>query len=60
MAALGFFLFFSLFAAHTVHAKVWNDTGVGSIVFEEAWTSGELIHQSEYASSYPRSSGQSS
>ena len=54
MAKIGLFLLFSLCATHTVHGRVWNDTGVGSIVFEEAWTTAELIHQSEYANFYPR------
>lgn len=27
-----------LFASCTAHARPWNNTGTGSIVFEEAWT----------------------
>ncbi|KAI1794167.1 amidohydrolase 2 [Ganoderma leucocontextum] len=37
----------SLFVIHTAHGRVWNDTGVGSIAFEEAWTIPEFIHQSD-------------
>ena len=47
MATLGLFLLFSLLVAHGVQGRAWNDTGVGSIAFEEAWTTSELIHQSE-------------
>ncbi|KAK0227635.1 amidohydrolase 2 [Armillaria fumosa] len=32
----------ALTAVSFVHARVWNDTGVGAIVFEEAWTTAEL------------------
>ncbi|KAI0672544.1 amidohydrolase 2 [Trametes maxima] len=42
-------LFSALLAATTAGARrVWNDTGRGSIVFEEAWTIPEFIGQSGY------------
>ncbi|KAI0035762.1 amidohydrolase 2 [Vararia minispora EC-137] len=31
-----------------VNARVWNDTGDGSIVFEEAWTTPGLLFQSRF------------
>ncbi|KAF8519704.1 amidohydrolase 2 [Gautieria morchelliformis] len=31
----------------SVNARVWNDTGKGSIIFEEAWTIPELIDQQD-------------
>ncbi len=36
------FVLLALAVASFVHARVWNDTGVGAIVFEEAWTTAEL------------------
>ncbi|KAK0431738.1 amidohydrolase 2 [Armillaria borealis] len=32
----------ALTAVSFVHARVWNDTGVGAVVFEEAWTTADL------------------
>ncbi len=28
--------------ASFVHARVWNDTGIGAIVFEEAWSTPKI------------------
>lgn len=36
------FVLLALTVVSFVHARVWNDTGVGAIVFEEAWTTAEL------------------
>ncbi|PBK70216.1 amidohydrolase 2 [Armillaria solidipes] len=36
------FFLIALTAASLVHARVWNDTGVGAIVFEEAWSTPEI------------------
>ncbi|KAK0493357.1 amidohydrolase 2 [Armillaria luteobubalina] len=36
------FFLLTLTAVSFAHARVWNDTGVGAIVFEEAWTTAEL------------------
>ncbi|SJK96794.1 related to 5-carboxyvanillate decarboxylase [Armillaria ostoyae] len=36
------FFLLALTAASFVHARVWNDTGVGTIVFEEAWSTPEI------------------
>lgn len=47
MAHVGLLLLSSLVISYTVHGRVWNDTGVGSIAFEEAWTVPELIQQAE-------------
>ncbi|KAJ7772580.1 amidohydrolase 2 [Mycena maculata] len=33
-----------------VCGRVWNDTGTGSIIFEEAWTTPALLYQSTYES----------
>lgn len=32
----------------SINARVWNDTGKGTIIFEEAWTIPELINQQKY------------
>jgi 2,3-dihydroxybenzoate decarboxylase len=32
-----------------VFARLWNDTGTGTIIFEEAWTVPALIDQATYA-----------
>ena len=48
MAHIGLLLLYSLFVSYAAHGRIFNDTGVGSIAFEEAWTVSELIHQSEY------------
>ncbi|GJE95646.1 amidohydrolase 2 [Phanerochaete sordida] len=48
MAHVGVFLLSSLFAASRVRARVWNNTGVGAIAFEEAWSVPELIHQADF------------
>ena len=32
----------------SINARPWNDTGSGTIIFEEAWTIPELIDQQTY------------
>lgn len=34
-----------LLSSQKVDARVWNDTGVGTIIFEEAWTTLSLLGQ---------------